>query len=71
MTRGHWLWSFHDAPGGATRMAYATYTDVGEASWLIRQFCKMEPFMEHGITVSASIIAVRNMAREAARRAGK
>ena len=61
ITRSRWRWEFYDlGPNRSVPMHYA-YTDVTEASWLVRKLVAQQPTFEHGIVVAASTIAVRAM----------
>jgi ribosome-associated toxin RatA of RatAB toxin-antitoxin module len=69
ITRGRWRWElvpfFNDT---ATTEIYTVYYDVGESSWILRQFLKETPTAEHGLNVATGQVSIRAFKKAAEKR---
>lgn len=60
ITRGRWRWELvPHADGAQTILIYTLYYDVGESSWILRQFLKETPTAEHGLNVATGQVSIR------------
>lgn len=56
--------------GGGTLLVQYGYTDVRHSNAFVRSFVRRQPMMEHGLALSAQLMFVSAMRREAVRRGG-
>jgi len=56
--------------GGGSLLVQYGYTDVKHSNAFVRSFVKRQPMMEHGLALSAQMMFVTAMRKEAMRRAG-
>ncbi len=69
ITRGRWRWELlPHADGTQTILIYTLYYDVGESSWILRQFLKETPTAEHGLNVATGQVSIRAFKRAAEKR---
>jgi ribosome-associated toxin RatA of RatAB toxin-antitoxin module len=69
ITRGRWRWDLvPHAAGTQTILIYTLYYDVGESSWILRQFLKETPTAEHGLNVATGQVSIRAFKQAAERR---
>jgi len=69
ITRGRWRWELLPHAGGTqTILIYTLYYDVGESSWILRQFLKETPTAEHGLNVATGQVSIRAFKQAAEKR---
>jgi ribosome-associated toxin RatA of RatAB toxin-antitoxin module len=69
ITRGRWRWELIPHAGGTqTILVYSLYYDVGESSWILRQFLKETPTAEHGLNVATGQLSIRAFKKAAEKR---
>ena len=69
ITRGRWRWELVPyADGTQTILIYTVYYDVGESSWILRQFLKETPTAEHGLNVATGQVSIRAFKKAAEKR---
>jgi ribosome-associated toxin RatA of RatAB toxin-antitoxin module len=60
ITQGRWRWELVPyADGTQTILVYTLYYNVGESSWILRQFIKETPTAEHGLNVATGQVSIR------------
>ena len=69
ITQGRWRWELvPHADGTQTILIYTLYYDVGESSWILRQFLKETPTAEHGLNVATGQVSIRAFKKAAEKR---
>lgn len=69
ITRGRWRWELvPHANGTQTILIYTLCYDVGESSWILRQFLKETPTAEHGLNVATGQVSIRAFKQAAEKR---
>jgi len=69
ITRGRWRWELLPHAGGTqTILIYTLYYDVGESSWILRQFLEETPTAEHGLNVATGQLSIRAFKKAAEKR---
>ena len=60
ITRGRWRWELvPHANGTQTILIYTLDYNVGESSWILRQFLKETPTAEHGLNVATGQVSIQ------------
>jgi ribosome-associated toxin RatA of RatAB toxin-antitoxin module len=69
ITQGRWRWELVPyADGTQTILIYTLYYNVGESSWILRQFLEETPTAEHGLNVATGQVSIRAFKKAAEKR---
>ncbi len=61
LKRGRWRWEFIALGENLTIPIHYAYSDVREASWVIKRIVDKQPLYEHGIVIASGTIAMTAM----------